>query len=114
MLKFLIKKATIITIFPLSPPPSEKNQRLKEAKEEAGVEIDRYRKDREEQFNDKKKNYDGSKDDFQQKMDKEKEERLRQIGSDVSRNKKEVIHRLLEMVYDIQPELHRNLQVEKS
>lgn len=91
---------------------TEKNQRLKEAKEEAGTEIETYRKDREVQFNDKKKNYDGSKDDFQQKMDKEKNEKLVTIAAEISRNKKEVIDRLLDMVYDIKPELHQNKRVE--
>lgn len=76
------------------------------------MEIERYRKERDEQFNDKKKNYDGSKDDFKQKMDQEKDEKLVQLSSDVSRNKKEVIHRLLELVYDIKPQLHQNMRVD--
>lgn len=91
---------------------AEKNQRLKEAKEEAGREIETYRKEREVQFNEKKKNYDGSKDDFKQKMDMDKKGKLVKIEEDVSRNKKRVIDRLLEMVYDIKPELHQNKRVD--
>lgn len=91
---------------------AEKNQRLKEAKEEAGIEIEAYRKEREDQFNDRKKNYDGSKDDFEQKMEEEKKEKLKQISVDVTKSKKEVIARLLDVVYDIKPELHRNKRVD--
>lgn len=92
--------------------PAEKNQRLKEAKEEAGIEIEAYRKEREDQFNDRKKNYDGSKDDFEQKMEEDKKEKLKQISVDVMKSKKEVIARLLDVVYDIKPELHRNKRVD--
>lgn len=100
-------------IIPPPPPfPTEKNQRLKEAKEEAGKEIEAYRKERENQFNEKKKNYDGSKDDFKQKMEKEKQEKLVMIDQDIVANKKAVMDRLLDMVYDIKPELHQNKIVE--
>lgn len=91
---------------------SEKNQRLKEAKEEAGIEIEKYRKEREDQFNQKRKNFDGSKDDFKQKMEEEKKEKLREIEQDVAQNKEQVVHRLMQMVYDIQPKLHRNMRVD--
>lgn len=93
-------------------PNTEKNQRLKEAKEEAGKEIELYRKEREAQFNAKKKNFDGSKDDFKQKMEREKIEKLVKIDQDISANKKVVIDRLLDVVYEIKPELHQNKRVE--
>jgi V-type H+-transporting ATPase subunit G len=76
------------------------------------MEIEAYRKDREHGFNEKRKNYDGSKDDFKQKMDKEKAEKLCKINEDIAQNKKQVIDRLLDMVYDIKPELHQNKRVE--
>ena len=98
--------------FNLSLQLPEKNKRLKQAKEEAGHEIDAYRKERESQFSEKKRNYDGSKDDFEQKMDQEKREKLREIEEDVASSKKQVIQRLLNMVYDIKPEMHRNKRVD--
>ena len=100
-------------LLPLPPPPlPEKNQRLKEAKEEAGKEIEQYRRDRETQFQEKKKNYDGSKDDFKQRMEEEKNEKLAKIQLDIAGNKGMVIDSLLEKVYDIQPELHKNKRLD--
>ena len=98
--------------FKISPPPTEKNQRLKEAKEEAGIEIEAYRKERENQFADKKKNFDGSKDDYTQKMERDKVEKLQKIEEDIAANKQAVMKRLLEMVYEITPELHKNKVVD--
>ncbi len=85
-----------------------KTQRLKEAKEEAAKEIEEYRKEREGHFQEQQKKFIGSKDDFSAKMGEESEEKLVNIERDVQVNKEKVISRLLELVYDIQPELHRN------
>lgn len=91
-----------------------KAQRLKEAKEEAAREIEDYRKQRESQFQEQQKKYAGSKDDFMQKVQTETQKNLKQIESDVEKNKEKVIERLLEMVYDIKPELHINVKVNKA
>lgn len=104
--KIVIVPSLLLTLF------IEKNKRLKQAKEEAGIEIEAYRQEREAQFNAKKKNYDGSKDDFEQKMEVEKKEKLKTIDKDIAASKSQVIDRLLSMVYDIKPELHRNKRVE--
>ena len=45
-------------------------------------------------------------------MEQEKRQKLIGIKEDVGRSKDQVIHRLLAMVYDIKPELHRNKRVE--
>lgn len=91
-----------------------KNQRLKEAKEEAAREIEDYRRQRDQQFQDEQKKFHGSKDDFEQKMKKETEIKLRTIEGEVSEHKEEVIQRLLTMVYDINPELHINYREGKG
>lgn len=52
----------------------------------------------------------GSKDDFQAKIEEQKNVRLDQISESVKKNKEEVIQRLLTLVYDIKPELHQNLR----
>lgn len=85
-----------------------KAQRLKEAKEEAAKEIEEYRKERESHFQEQQKKFIGSKDDFTAKIGEESEQKLRVIQEDVKDHKEQVISRLLELVYDIQPELHRN------
>lgn len=85
-----------------------KAQRLKEAKEEAAREIEDYRKERETYFQDQQKKFAGSKDDFTQKIQEDTDEKLRKIEIDVRDNKEDVIKRLLQLVYDVKPELHRN------
>ena len=91
-----------------------KNQRLKEAKEEAAKEIEDYRKQRDTQFQDEQKKFHGSKDDFQQKMKVETDMKLETIEDEVKENKEQVIKRLLELVYEIKPELHINYREGKG
>lgn len=91
-----------------------KNQRLKEAKEEAAKEIEEYRKQRESEFQEEQKKSFGSKDDFEQKMKGETDQKLSTINVEVKEHKEEVIQRLLQMVYDIKPELHINYREGKG
>lgn len=91
-----------------------KNQRLKEAKEEAGKEIEDYRKQRETKFQEEQKKFHGSKDDFQQKMKGETDKKLETIKEEVKKNKEQVIERLLDLVYEIKPELHINYREGKG
>ena len=97
-------------VYPFLPPISGKAQRLKEAKEEAANEIDTYRRDCEGDFTAQQQKSAGSKDDFSQKMQAETQQRLVQIEADIREHKEVVIDRLLEKIYDINPELHRNLR----
>lgn len=101
---------------PTHPPHTHtgKAQRLKEAKEEAAREIEDYRKQRELQFQEQQAKYAGSKDDFAQKMKADTDKKLAQISIRVDKQKGEVIDSLLELVYDIQPELHKNVHIQKK
>ena len=92
----------------MNPPSPGKTQRLKEAKEEASREIELYRKEREVKFQEQQTKFAGSKDDFAQKMQEETQKNLVQINNEVERNKEQVIQRLLELIYDIKPEIHQN------
>jgi len=89
---------------------AEKAQRLKEAKEEANKEIKDYRAERERQFQEKQQNYAGSKDNFKQKMDRETSESQVKVDQQVRQSKEKVIQRLLEMVFQVEPEMHRNVR----
>ena len=91
-----------------------KNQRLKEAKEEAAKEIEDYRKQRDAQFQEEQKKFHGSKDDFQQKMKVETDKKLVTIEDEVKEHKEKVITRLLDLVYEIKPELHINYREGKG
>ena len=57
--------------------------------------------------------YAGSKDDFAQKTKQDTQVKLGQLTADVDVNKDKVILRLLEMVYDIKPEIHINSRLGK-
>ena len=93
--------------------PPGKAHRLKEAKEEAAMEIEEYRTQREAQFQEQQKKFAGSKDDFTVQMREESDQKRLEIVSGVEQNKAVVIDRLLEMVYDIKPELHKNINTLK-
>lgn len=94
--------------------PTEKAQRLKEAKEEAAKEIEDYRKQRETEFQEKQQKYAGSKDDFAQQMQVETQKKIKEIEKEVEANKEAVIKRLLELVSDITPELHQNIRLHQK
>lgn len=56
----------------------------------------------------------GSKDDFAAKMKVETENKLQAIHAEVAANKEKVIDRLLELIYDINPEVHQNYKPPKT
>lgn len=56
----------------------------------------------------------GSKDDFAAKMKVETEKRQQTINTQVAANKEKVIDRLLELIYDIKPEVHQNYKPPKT
>ncbi len=93
---------------------SGKAQRLKEAKEEATREIEDYRKERESKFQEQQKKYAGSKDDFAQKMQDKTQRELHELSGAIDDHKEKVIQRLMELICDIKPELHRNVRLDKK
>lgn len=91
-----------------------KAQRLKEAKEEATREIEEYRREREAKFQEQQQKYAGSKDDFAQKMQEKTQTELKQLSMAIGDHKEKVIQRLMELICDIKPELHRNVRLDKK
>ncbi|XP_068695748.1 V-type proton ATPase subunit G-like [Montipora foliosa] len=94
----------------VSDARKRKTQKLKRAKEEAQAEIRSYKEEREKQFKEYQREHMGSKDDFKAKVDEQTMVQLNEIGESVEKNKEKVIDRLLNLVYDIKPELHQNLR----
>ncbi|KAK3730056.1 hypothetical protein QZH41_009560, partial [Actinostola sp. cb2023] len=88
-----------------------KIKRLKQAKEEAVEEINAYRAEREKHFNEYQREHMGSKDDFQVKIDENTQIKLQEMTLNVNQNKDGAIKRILEIVYDISPELHQNYRI---
>lgn len=86
-----------------------KTKRLKQAKEEAIAEIERFRNECESNFKQKQRSEMGQ-DDFQKRINDETENKLSVMGEQVETNKEKVITRMLELVYDISPEIHENFR----
>lgn len=85
---------------------------MKQAKEEAIIEIEKFRKEREENFLAYEKKHMGSKDDEQIKIEQETRTRLDAMHKKVAATKDKVIEELLQMVIcNVQPSLHRNLRL---
>ncbi|CAD5207173.1 unnamed protein product [Bursaphelenchus okinawaensis] len=91
-----------------------KAQRLKQAKQEAQAEVEKYRQERERQFKEYEQQYLGTKEDIEAGIRRETETTLEQMNQTVGGNKQQVIVRLLQLVCDIRPELHHNLQLQKK
>ena len=56
----------------------------------------------------------GSKDDFAAKMKVDTNNKLQAIDVEVQANKEKVMDRLLELIYDIKPEVHKNYKQPKT
>ncbi|CAL8076532.1 unnamed protein product [Orchesella dallaii] len=84
--------------------------RLKQAKEEAQLEIAKYREQRENAFKDFESTFMGSRSDGEARVEQQTIQNLEAMKVQVEENKEEVISRVLEVVCDIKPELHRNFR----
>uniref|UniRef100_A0A1I7Z669 V-type proton ATPase subunit G n=1 Tax=Steinernema glaseri TaxID=37863 RepID=A0A1I7Z669_9BILA len=95
-----------------------KAQRMKQAKQEAQAEIEMYRKlyrkERENVFKEYEQKSVGTKGDVEAKIREETQAQLEAMAKSVVQHKEVVIVRLLELVCDIRPELHHNLQLQKK
>lgn len=89
-----------------------KARRLKQAKEEATVEIERFKQEREKTFREYEAKHMGSRGDVAVKIDQELVVKLESMKKSVAANKDRVIEDLLNRVVgEIKPELHRNLRL---
>merc|ERR1711910_9814 len=85
-----------------------KNRRLKQAKEEAQVEIEKYKAERERSFKDNEAKNVGSKDDIAAKIEADTKVKIEAMNRSVASNKDVVIQSLLSLCCDIKPEVHKN------
>merc|ERR1712064_228083 len=85
-----------------------KNRRLKQAKEEAQVEIEKYKAERERSFKDNEAKNVGSKEDIAIKIEADTKVKIEAMNRSVASNKGEVITNLISLVCDIKPEVHKN------
>lgn len=84
---------------------------MKQAKEEAQDEIEKYRKDRERQFREFEAKHMGSREDVAAKIEQDTKIRIDEMNKAVLSQKEPVIHEILKLVYSIKPEVHKNYRV---
>jgi len=89
-----------------------KQRRLKQAKEEAQEEIEKYRLERDRQFKEFEAKHMGSKESVAAKIDADTRVKIDEMNRSISSNRPVLIQELLDLVYDIKPELHKNLQLQ--
>ncbi|KAJ8680940.1 hypothetical protein QAD02_016727 [Eretmocerus hayati] len=92
----------------VSDARKRKARRLKQAKEEAQDEIEKYRQEREKQFREFENKHMGSKEDVAHRIDADTKVKIEEMNSQVSSHKDTVMHQVLDLVYNIKPELHKN------
>nr|CAI5838631.1 unnamed protein product [Callosobruchus analis] len=88
-----------------------KARRLKQAKEEAQDEIEKYRKERERQFREFEAKHMGSREDVASKIEADTKRRIEEMNKAVQSQKEPVIQAILNLVYDIKPEIHKNYRI---
>uniref|UniRef100_A0A1B0FM85 C2H2-type domain-containing protein n=1 Tax=Glossina morsitans morsitans TaxID=37546 RepID=A0A1B0FM85_GLOMM len=87
-----------------------KARRLKQAKEEATEEIEKYRQERERQFKEFEAKHMGSREDVAAKIRADTQVKLSQMEKAIANRKDPVIKEILQYIYQIEPEKHRNYQ----
>lgn len=87
-----------------------KARRLKQAKDEATDEIERFRVEREKAFKDTEVKHAGSREGVAAKIDADTRIRIDDMNRQVANNKERIIVEVLGHVYNIMPELHKNYQ----
>ncbi|KAF7309702.1 V-type proton ATPase subunit G [Mycena indigotica] len=87
-------------------------QKLKDARSEASKEIDEYKKAKEDEFKAFEASHAGTTSNAQNAVDKETESSLKAITDSYTKNKDNVVKKLLDRVVLVEPELHRNLRAQ--
>ncbi|XP_073971216.1 V-type proton ATPase subunit G-like [Rhodnius prolixus] len=88
-----------------------KVRRLKQAREQANEEIEKYKQEREKQFREFEAKHLESREDVAAKIEAATRQKIEELTEAVNANKELVIQKILELVYDIKPELHRNYRL---
>ena len=95
----------------VSEARKRKAKRLKQAKEEAQDEVEKYRQERERQFKEFEAKHMGTREGVAAKIDAETRIKIDEMNKMVQTQKEAVIKDVLNLVYDIKPELHINYRV---
>ncbi|XP_059061289.1 V-type proton ATPase subunit G [Achroia grisella] len=92
----------------VSEARKRKAKRLKQAKEEAQDEVEKYRQERERQFKEFEAKHMGTREGVAAKIDAETKVKIDEMNRMVKSQQDAVIKDILNLIYDIKPELHIN------
>ncbi|CAH0402973.1 unnamed protein product [Chilo suppressalis] len=95
----------------VSEARKRKAKRLKQAKEEAQDEVEKYRQERERQFKEFEAKHMGTREGVAAKIDAETKVKIEEMNIMVQQKQELVIKDILNLVYDIKPELHVNYRL---
>ncbi|ELR50187.1 V-type proton ATPase subunit G 2, partial [Bos mutus] len=99
----------------LGPEPAvlqtRKARRLKQAKEEAQMEVDQYRREREQEFQSKQQAAMGSQGNLSAEVEQATRRQVQGMQSSQQRNRERVLAQLLGMVCDVRPQVHPNYRI---
>ncbi|XP_065355113.1 V-type proton ATPase subunit G [Calliphora vicina] len=90
-----------------------KARRLKQAKDEATEEIEKYRQERERQFKEFEAKHMGSREGVAAKIEADTRIKLDDMNRAIASRKEPVIQEILQYVYNITPEIHKNYHHKK-
>ncbi|GAA5903832.1 hypothetical protein JCM8208_006592 [Rhodotorula glutinis] len=91
-----------------------RNQRLKDARGEASKEIDALRAKKDKEFTDFEHEHSGDSSTSATEVQKQTDETLERIEATFASSRQAVVDDLLERVVQVDPKLHRNLQMHKA
>ncbi|KAM4021934.1 V-type proton ATPase subunit G 3 [Anomaloglossus baeobatrachus] len=92
----------------LEEAKKRKNKRLRQAKEEATADIDQYKLKRESDFRRIQTTIMGSQGNLATKIDEQTGQKIQGYNANYQKYKENVLQQLLNMIYDVKPELHVN------
>ncbi|XP_026727526.1 V-type proton ATPase subunit G [Trichoplusia ni] len=95
----------------VSEARKRKAKRLKQAKEEAQDEVEKYRQERERQFKEFEAKHMGTREGVANKIEAETKVKIEEMNTMVQQQQEAVIKDILNLVYDIKPELHINYRL---
>ncbi|CAK1543337.1 unnamed protein product [Leptosia nina] len=96
----------------VSEARKRKAKRLKQAKEEAQDEVEKYRQERERQFKEFEAKHMGTREGVAAKIEAETKVKIEEMNKMVQTQQEVVIQDILQLVYDIKPELHVNYRID--
>ncbi|KAJ3033853.1 H(+)-transporting V1 sector ATPase subunit G [Rhizophlyctis rosea] len=104
------------TVLPLKPVhfPTDRVQRLKDARTEAAKDVEALKADKNKEFAGFEKQFSGTSDDTFARVNQETEQRLVEVRQAYEKNKELVIERLLAGITNVHPKPHPNAPKAKT